>query len=113
MTEVTPVGRVWRLSMYALCILMLLSGPGFLALSLMLDASVWAGVLIGGLLSWCLVPLGIVLWSDIGRTARGMRRLSMAGVPGTAEVSSVTPTRYDDRTRLQLKLWIKAPGIEP
>ena len=113
MTEVTPVGRVWRLSMYALCLLMVLSGPGFLALDLMLDASVWAGILIATVLSVILVPLALALWSDVRRTARGMTRLHDAGVAGTATILSVTPTSYDDRTRLALKLWITAPGVEP
>ena len=113
MTEVTPVGRTWRLSTYGLCLVMVLSGPGFLALDLLLDANIWAGIVIGALLSLILVPLAIAMWSDVGRTARRMRRLDAAGVPATAEVLSVTPTSYDDRTRVELKLWIDAPGIEP
>ena len=113
MTEITPAGRVWRLAMYALCIVMVLSGPGFLALGLLLHASVWACVVIAGLLSLILVPLGLVLWSDVRRTARGMRRLHAAGVAGTAKILSITPTSYDDRIRVKLRLWISAPGIEP
>lgn len=113
MTEVTPVGRSWRVTMYALCVLMVLSGPGFLALGLLLDADVWACVVIAVVLSLVLVPLGVALWSDVRRTARGMRRLRIAGVAGIAEILSVTPTSYDDRTRAELNLSIRAPGIEP
>ena len=113
MTEVTLVGPSWRVTMYALCVVMVLSGPGFLALGLLLDADVWACVLIAVLLSLVLVPLGVALGSDVRRTARGMRRLHIAGVAGTAEILSVTPTSYDDRTRAELNLSISAPGIEP
>jgi hypothetical protein len=113
MTEVTPAGRMWRFTMYALCVVMVLSGPGFLALDLLLHASVWAGILIAAVLSLILIPLGLAMWSDVRRTARGMRRLHIVGVAGTAEILSVTPTRYDDRTRVALNLLISAPGIEP
>src|SRR5215213_1030127 len=113
MTEVTPAGRVWRFAMYALCILMGLSGPGFVALDLLLDASVWAGILIGGTMTLILVPLGIAMWNDVRSTARHMRRLSVAGVPATAEVLAVRPTAYDSGTRVALRLRINAPGVEP
>ena len=113
MTEVTPVGRVWRMSMYALCVVMVLSGPGFLALGLLLDADLWACVLIAVVLSLVLIPLGVAMWSDVRRMARGMRRLHLAGVFATAEILSITPTNYDDSTRAELNLSISAPGIEP
>lgn len=113
MTEVTPVGRGWRLSTYALCIVMVLSGPGFLALGLLLDADPLACILIAAAMSLFLVPLGALLWSDVRRTARGMRRLDVAGVAATAEILAVTPTSYDDRIRVELNLSINAPGIEP
>lgn len=113
MTEVTPVGRVWRMSMYALCVVMVLSGPGFLALGLLLDADAWACVLIAVVLSLVLIPLGVALSSDVRRAARGMRRLQVAGVAATAEILSITSTSYDDRTRAELSLSISAPGIEP
>ncbi|VXC38013.1 hypothetical protein [Aeromicrobium sp. 9AM] len=113
MTEVTPVGRAWRVSMYALCVVMVLSGPGFLALGILLDADLWAVILIAVVLSLILVPLGYAMGSDIRRTARGMRRLDVAGVAGTAEVLSVTHTTYEDRTRIELNLSISAPGVEP
>lgn len=113
MTEVTPVGRAWRLTMYAWCVVMVLSGPGFLALGLLLDANVWAGIVIGAALSLILVPLAVAMWSDIGRTARGMRRLHTAGVAATAEVLAVSPSSHDEGTRVELKLWIDAPGVEP
>lgn len=74
MTEVTPVGRVWRVTMYGLCVFMVLSGPGFLALGLMLDADLWACVLIAVVLSLVLIPLGVALWSDVRRTTRVMSR---------------------------------------
>ena len=85
MTEVTPVGRTWRVTMYVLCVVMGLSGPGFLALGLLLDADLWACVLIAVVLSLVLVPLGVALWSDVRRTAQGMRRLHIAGVAGTRD----------------------------
>lgn len=113
MTEVTPVGRAWRISMYALCVVMALSGPGFVALDLLLDANLLAGIVIGGLLSLILVPLGVALWNDVRQTARRMRRLRTAGVAGTAEVLTVTPSSHDEGTRVQLDLWISAPGVEP
>ena len=74
MTEVTPVGRVWRMSMYALCVVMMLSGPGFLAVGLLLDADAWACVLIAVVLSLVLIPLAVALWSDVRRTAQEMSR---------------------------------------
>ena len=113
MTEVTPVGRTWRATMYVLCVVMGLSGPGFLALGLPLDADLWACVLIAVVLSLVLVPLGVALWSDVRRTAQGMRRLHIAGVAGIAEIVSIKSTSYDDRTRAELNLSISAPGIEP
>ncbi|KAA1395397.1 hypothetical protein [Aeromicrobium ginsengisoli] len=113
MTEVTPAGRVARLAMYALCVVMASSGPGFLALSLLLHADLWAGLLIGALLTLILVPLGVAMWSDVRSTARRMRRLTAAGVPATAEVIAVRPTTYDSNTRVELRLWINAPGVEP
>lgn len=113
MTEVTPVGRGWRLSTYALCIVMVLSGPGFLALGLLLDADPLACLLIGAAMSLVLMPLGAFLWSDVRRTALGMRRLDVAGVAATAKILAVTPTAYDDRVRVELNLSIIAPGIEP
>jgi hypothetical protein len=113
MTEVTPAGRVARLAMYALCIVMVASGPGFVALDLLLDASLWAGLLIGGAMTLILVPLGLALWNDVRSTARRMRRLRTKGVPATAEVLAVRPTTYDGNTRVELRLWIDAPGIEP
>jgi hypothetical protein len=112
-TEVTPVSRGWRVSIYALCAVMALSGPGFLALGVLLDAHVWACVLIAVLLSLFLVPLAFVLASDVRRTARGMRRLNVAGVAGTAEILAVTRSRYDDRDRVALNLAISVPGLEP
>jgi hypothetical protein len=75
MKEVTPIGRVRRLTTYALCVVMVLSGPGFLALGLMLDADVWPCVLIAVVLSLVLVPLAIALGSDVRRTAQEMRRV--------------------------------------
>jgi hypothetical protein len=113
MTEVTPAGRAWRLAMYALCVVMVVSGPGFFALDLLLDANRLAGILIGTTMTVILVPLGIVLWNDVRRTARGMRRLRTAGVPATAEVLAVTPSRHDEGTRIEVNLWISAPGVEP
>lgn len=113
MTEVTPAGPAWRLSMYALCIVMAVSGPGFFALDLLLDANRLAGILIGGLLSLILVPLGVALWNDVRGTARRMRRLRTAGVPATAEVLALTPTDHDEGTRVELTIWISAPGVEP
>ena len=112
MIEVTPVGPGWRVSMYGLCIVMLLSGPGFLALGVLLAADVWAVILIALVLSVVLIPLGFAMWSDVRRTARGMRQLDAAGVEGTAEILEVRPSSYDERTRLELKLWISAPGVE-
>ncbi len=113
MTEVTPVGRVWRVTMYAMCLVMVLSGPGFLALGILLDGDLWAVILIAAVLSLILTPLALAMWFDVHRTARGMRRLEVAGVAGTAEVLSVTHTSYDDRTRVELNLSISAPGVEP
>ena len=113
MTEVTPAGRVARLAMYALCVVMVSSGPGFLALSLLLHADLWAGLLIGAVLTLILVPLGVAMWSDVRSTARHMRRLTAAGVPATAEVIAVKPTTYDGGSRVELRLWINAPGVEP
>jgi hypothetical protein len=72
---VTRVGRTRRLPTYALCVVMMLSGPGFLALGLMLDAEVWAVVLIATVLSLVLVPLGLTLGHDVMRTA-DQRRLA-------------------------------------
>ena len=112
MTEVTPLGRGRRMATYALCIVMVLSGPGFLALGVLLDAHVWACIAIAAVLSLVLIPLGVAMWSDVQRTARGMRRLHLAGVFATAEILSITPTSYDDSTRAELNLSISAPGIE-
>jgi hypothetical protein len=112
-TEVTPAGRMWRFTMYALCVVMALSGPGFLALALLLDANRWAGILIAGALTAILAPLAVALWSDVRRTVRRMRRLRTAGVSATAEVLAVRPTNHDEGTRVELDLWISAPGIEP
>jgi hypothetical protein len=113
MTEVTAVGSVWRLTMYVLCIVMVSSGPGFLALGLMLDASVWGFIVVAAVLSLVLIPLGIALWFDVRQTVRGMRRLHQRGVAGTAEILSVTPSNHDDRVRVELSLSISAPGVEP
>ncbi len=113
MKEVTPVGRMWRVTMYAMCVVMVLSGPGFLALGILLDADLWAVILIAAVLSLILTPLALAMWFDVRRTARGTRRLEIAGVAGTAEILSVTPTTHDDRTRVELNLSISAPGVEP
>jgi uncharacterized membrane protein YhaH (DUF805 family) len=111
-TEVTPAGRISRFTMYALCVVMAVSGPGFLVLGLLLDASVWAGILIAAVLSLILIPLAFAMWSDVRRIARRMSRLHDAGVAGTAEVLAVRPTSQDDGARVELDLWISAPGIE-
>ena len=74
MTEVTPVGRVRRVLTYTLCVFMVLSGPGFLAIGLSLDADVWACVLIAVVMSLVLVPLGVALWSDVRRATRELSR---------------------------------------
>jgi hypothetical protein len=113
MTEVTPVGHGWRVAMYAFCIIMVPTGPGFLALGLLLDANVWACLAIAAVLSLVLIPLGIALWFDVRRTARGMRRLHIRGVAATAKILAITPTSHDDRVRVELSLSISAPGVEP
>jgi membrane protein implicated in regulation of membrane protease activity len=66
---------VSRLATYALCLVMFLSGPGFLALVLLLDASVWAGIVIAAALSLVLVPLGVTLGRDVTQAA-DQRRLA-------------------------------------
>lgn len=113
MTEVVPVGRLWRASMYVVCIFVVLSGPAFLVLAHVLGASLWIGVLIGALLSLILIPVGLAMWFDVRRTARGMRRLDTAGIAGHATILSITSSSYDDRTRVALRLRVNAPGVEP
>jgi low temperature requirement protein LtrA len=76
MTEVTPVGSGWRVTMYALCILMVLSGPGFLALGVLLDAHAWACSAIAAVLSLVLIPLGLTLGRDVRRSRLSQRRLA-------------------------------------
>ncbi|MEV7397684.1 hypothetical protein [Aeromicrobium sp. NPDC092404] len=75
MTEVTPPGRNWRFASYALCALMALSGPGFLALGVLLDAHVWTTLAIAAVLSAILLPLAFTLARDAWRSA-GQRRLA-------------------------------------
>ena len=73
MVQVAPSVRLSRLGTYALCVVMVLSGPGFLALGLLLDAHVWACIVIAAVLSLILVPLGLRLGSDVRRTATQRR----------------------------------------
>lgn len=75
MVEVARSVRLSLLGTYALCIVMVLSGPGFLLLGILLDAHVWACVAIAAVLSGVLVPLGLRLGSDSTRTAT-QRRLA-------------------------------------
>ena len=75
MVQVAPGVRLSRLGTYALCVVMVLSGPGFLALGLLLDASVWACVVIAAVMSLLLVPLGVTLGRDVTRTLT-QRRLA-------------------------------------
>ena len=76
MVEVARSVLLWRrVPVYALCSVMIASGPGFLALGLLLDANVWACIVIAAVLSLILVPLGLTLGRDVRRTAT-QRRLA-------------------------------------